>query len=72
MNKPTLLQETPSFSLVLGGPLYQLLRRTHVSGNALELLHRRILAFWLVTWLLLLLLSVLGGHALGDVIKIPS
>jgi hypothetical protein len=71
MNKPTLLQESPDFSLVLGGPLYQLFRRTHVSGNALELLHRRILAFWLLTWLPLLLLSVLGGHALGDAIKIP-
>ena len=71
MNKPTLLQESPDFSLVLGGPLYQLFRRTHVSGNALELLHRRILAFWLVTWLPLLFLSVLGGHALGDAIKVP-
>ena len=71
MNKPTLLQESPDFSLVLGGPLYQLFRRTHVSGNALELLHRRILAFWLVTWLPLLLLSMLGGHALGHAIKIP-
>jgi hypothetical protein len=71
MNKPTLLQESPDFSLVLGGPLYQLFRRTRVSGNALELLHRRLLAFWLVTWLPLLFLSMLGGHALGDAIKIP-
>jgi hypothetical protein len=71
MNKSTLLQESPGFSLVLGGPLYQLFRRTHVSGNALELLHRRILAFWLVTWLPLFCLSVLSGHALGDAIKIP-
>jgi len=66
-----LLQESPDFSLVLGGPLYQLFRRTHVSGNALELLHRRLLAFWLVTWLPLLFLSVLGGHARGDAIKVP-
>lgn len=71
MNKSTLLQESPDFSLVLGGPLYQLFRRTHVSGNTLELLHRRILAFWLVTWLPLFCLSVLSGHALGDAIKIP-
>jgi len=71
MDKPTLLQESPDFSLVLGGPVYQLFRRAHVTGNALDLLHRRILAFWLVTWVPLLFLSALGGHALGDAIKIP-
>src|SRR5437867_1379867 len=71
MSKPTLLQESPDFSLVLGGPLYQLFRRAHVSGNTLELLHRRILAFWLVTWLPLFFLSVLGGHGLADATKIP-
>jgi len=38
MNKPTLLQESPDFSLVLGGPLYQLFRRAHVTGNTLELI----------------------------------
>jgi hypothetical protein len=51
MNKPTLLQESPDFSLVLGGPLFQLLLRAHLSGNALELLHRRILAILLIPWL---------------------
>jgi hypothetical protein len=70
MNKST-LQESPDFSLVLGGPLYQLFRRARLSGNALELLQRRILAFWVVTWLPLLCLSALGGYALGDAIKIP-
>jgi hypothetical protein len=40
--------ETPpsgsyDFSLVLGGPLYQIVRRAHLSGEALELLRRRIL-----------------------------
>src|SRR6266542_98578 len=33
----------PDFSLVLGGPLFQLYRRAHLSGDALELLHLRIL-----------------------------
>jgi hypothetical protein len=70
MNKST-LQESPDFSLVLGGPLYQLFRRARLSGNALELLQRRILAFWVITWLPLLCLSALGGYALGDAIKIP-
>ena len=71
MTKPTLLQESPDFSLVLGGPLYQLFRRALVSGDALELLHRRILAFWVVTWLPLLCLSFLGAQALAGAIKIP-
>jgi hypothetical protein len=71
MNNTTLLQESPDFSLVLGGPLYQLFRRSHLSGGALELLHRRILFISLLAWLPLLLLSWIGGHALGGAIKIP-
>ena len=34
-------------------------------------MQRRILAFWVITWLPLLCLSALGGYALGDAIKIP-
>lgn len=29
-----LLQKSPDFSLVLGGPLYQLWRRSHLAGDA--------------------------------------
>jgi hypothetical protein len=71
MNKTTQFQESPEFSLVLGGPLYQLFRRSHLSGATLELLHRRILFIPLFAWLPLLLLSLIGGHALGGAIKIP-
>jgi hypothetical protein len=45
MTTSTVLQEPPNFSLVLGGPFYQLLRRTHLTGPALEQLPRRILFF---------------------------
>jgi hypothetical protein len=38
------------FSLVLGGPLFQLLRRVHLSGNALELLRQRILVLLSIIW----------------------
>jgi hypothetical protein len=38
-----LLQDPYDFSLILGGPLYQLLRRAYLSGEELELLGRRIL-----------------------------
>lgn len=48
------------FSLVLGGPIYQIFRRAHLTGDHLELLHRRILGFVLITWLPLLLLSLKG------------
>jgi hypothetical protein len=59
------------FSLVLGGPLYQLLRRTHLSGSTLELLHRRILIIVAVAWLPLLVLSLLDGVALGTAVRVP-
>jgi hypothetical protein len=52
---------------VLGGPLFQLLRRAHLSGNALELLRQRILVFSLLAWLPLLVLSLVEGRALGGV-----
>lgn len=53
------------FSLVLGGPLYQLFRRAHLSGPALEQLWRRMWVITLVAWLPLLVLSAAAGHAVG-------
>jgi len=58
--EPHPLQEVPDFSLVLGGPIFQLLRKSHLEGEAMELLHRRIFACILLTWFPLLLLSALG------------
>jgi hypothetical protein len=54
----------------LGGPLFQLYRRTRLSGEALQLLRPRVLIITLFVWLPLLFLSVLEGHALGGAIKI--
>jgi len=71
MSKPEILDDHPAFSLVLGGPLFQLYRRAHLSGSALEQAHRRVVALSVVAWLPLLLLSAIGGHALGDTIKVP-
>src|SRR5271169_3295701 len=59
------------FSLVLGGPVFQLCRRAHLSGDALELLHRRVMVSTLFAWLPLLFLSVLDGRAFGGGLKIP-
>jgi hypothetical protein len=67
-----LLQEPYDFSLVLGGPLFQLLRRVYLSGDALELLGRRIIVISLLAWLPLLVLSVWSGQALGVGATVPS
>jgi hypothetical protein len=67
VSTPTLGSQ-PDFSLVLGGPLFQMYRRTHLSGDALELLHRRMIVFAGVAWLPLLLLSALHGTAFGNAV----
>lgn len=59
------------FSLVLGGPLYQMWRRTRLSGNLLELLRRRIVVLALLAWVPLMILSILEGNFYGDKIKLP-
>jgi hypothetical protein len=57
------LEDPPDFSVVLGGPLYQLLRKAHLEGNHLELLRRRLLFFTGITWLPLFLLATVGPFA---------
>ena len=52
-----LLRAPPDFSLVLGGPLFQLLRRAHLSDDALMLVRQRIIVIALFAWLPLLVLS---------------
>ena len=59
------LQQPRDFSLVLGGPIYQLFRRTHLSGDVLEFLHRRLLIITMFAWLPLLLLSRFGSSDLS-------
>jgi hypothetical protein len=59
------------FSLVLGGPVFQLCRRTHLSGDGLEWMFRRVVVSALFAWLPLLFLSMLVGHALRGSLKIP-
>jgi hypothetical protein len=58
------------FSLVLGGPLFQMLRRVHLSDDALGLLRRRVLAAVLVMWAPLMALSALGGGLLDPSLKV--
>jgi hypothetical protein len=63
--------KSDDFSLVLGGPLYQLFIRAGLTTDALGLVKRRLTFFSLFTWLPLLVLSVLSGEALGGAIKVP-
>src|SRR5262245_54533611 len=60
-----------NFSLVLGGPLYQLFRRAHLAGDGHELVRRRVIVIALVAWLPLLLLSLAQGTAIGSAVAIP-
>ena len=59
------------FSLVLGGPFFQLLRRAHLSDDTLMLVRRRIILIPLFSWLPLLVLSALEGQMLGGKVAVP-
>jgi hypothetical protein len=63
-------KKSQDFSLVVGGPLYQLLIRARLEDSALGHLTKRIIVITLVAWLPLFLLSLLDGKALGGV-RIP-
>jgi len=66
-----LLRDPQDFSLVLGGPLFQLLRRAHLADDALMLMRQRIIVLSLFAWLPLLGLAVLDGQALGGRAAVP-
>lgn len=59
------------FSVVLGGPLFQMFRKAHLSGYGLELVSYRMIAIVAITWLPLLILTTLQGVALGTKVSIP-
>lgn len=61
-DRPDLAFTAPDFSLILGGPLFQLLRRAHLEGNHLELLYRRIVVIAALAWLPLLVLIAVGDN----------
>jgi hypothetical protein len=76
MNTPKLAEpiakEPADFSLVHGGPLYQLWMRTRLAGDgdALQLLRRRVVVLVLLAWAPLLALSIAEGHAWGGSVKL--
>jgi len=69
--KPSEYLEGKDFSLVLGGPFFQLLRKVHLTGNALELIKQRTIIIALLAWLPLFILSVIKGQAWGEDTNLP-
>jgi len=65
------LHDAQNFSLVLGGPLYQLLKRAHLSGNAVSVVRQRVVVIALLGWLPLLILSAVQGHLWGRSVAMP-
>lgn len=64
-------QPQQDFSLVLGGPLYQLFRRARLSDDALTLVRRRVLFIAALCWLPLLVLTGLQRQWLGHGLTVP-
>ena len=65
------VRDAQDFSLVHGGPLFQLLLRAHLSSDSLTLVARRVIVFVLITWVPLLVLSALEGHLLDRDVAVP-
>ena len=71
MNYSPDIKQAENFSLVLGGPIYQLFIRARINTDTLGLVKRRVIVISLLTWLPLLLLSVWTGDAAGGASKVP-
>jgi hypothetical protein len=69
--RENVFQDRQDFSLVLGGPIFQLLRQAHLTDDAQELIKQRIIIISLFTWLPLLVLSALEGKLLGGSVAVP-
>jgi hypothetical protein len=61
----------PDFSLVLGGPVFQLMRRVQLSDDALGLAYRRVLAAVLIAWAPVMALAAAEGVLVGGGLKMP-
>ncbi|MCQ8181658.1 hypothetical protein NP603_11105 [Methylomonas sp. SURF-1] len=71
MNRLTDYRDDEDFSLVLGGPLYQLFMRARIGSCADTLLKRRIMVISLFSWLPMLALSLLFRDQGAESIKVP-
>jgi len=69
-DRQTMANGNADFSLVMGGPLFQILLRARLLQPTMDLLPRRIFAFILFTWIPLALLTAFGGNFLQGV-RVP-
>ena len=70
MAQNAFVTDSRDFSMVLGGPLYQLMLRLRVIRPPLQLLGRRIVVISLIAWLPLCILALVSGRAWSGV-KVP-
>jgi hypothetical protein len=61
MTKAAFQEKVTDFSLVIGGPIFQLFRKAHLTGDHLELLHWRVLTIISITWLPMLVLDLFAS-----------
>jgi len=59
------------FSLVVGGPLFQILRRARLCNDAMTLLHWRVIVLTSICWVPPLLLAAIQGDLLGGKVAVP-
>jgi hypothetical protein len=64
------ISKTQDFSIVVGGPLYQLYLKTRLVKPALSLVKRRIMVITMFTWFPLLILAAFSGVATSGV-RVP-
>ena len=65
------VNDAQNFSLVLGGPLYQLLRRVRLSDDVVSHVRQRVIVIALLGWLPLLILSLVQGRLWGKSVAVP-
>jgi hypothetical protein len=65
------LHNSSDFSLVAGGPLFQLLRRVQPSDDKLVSMRRGIIIIPVLAWLPLLVLSAVGGRLFSGNVAVP-
>src|SRR3954452_17271526 len=62
MTKAAFQEKVTDFSLVIGGPIFQLFRKAHLTGDHLELLHWRVLTITSIAWLPMLVLDLFASR----------
>jgi hypothetical protein len=65
------VRDAQNFSLVHGGPLFQLLLRARLASDGMTLVGRRAIVFVLIGWVPLLVLSARDGHLLDGGVAVP-